>query len=186
MQHSNMRQKNEQVTVFSKNSSTPSIKIFKVVPPDFTLIDITPSGLVAENFFEDYYKVVLTTPNEDCYLYMQYGGNGIIMRVGAPSYTFFMIASSFQTGLTIPFRQISFDGDIIQVHQLDEIGEGLYYHNIQSYINNSFIEVEGFAYSVRDYPQAHDSTMNFTISTLSQTIGLITQPTPINITITKC
>lgn len=151
MNHSNIRELDEDVSIFSKCPTPPAIKMFEVDPVTFVLTDITPVGATAVNIIEDYYRFTLRTPNKHCFLYIQFGLNGIIMRVGSPHYVYFMVALDFQEGLILPFRQVAFDGTVMQTGVLNDAGEGLYYLEIHDGINDSFVEVGGYANPVRPY-----------------------------------
>lgn len=143
MNYFNLREANTAVTIFTKKAlSVPAIKIYEINNTTSALTDITPAGAVAVNIVEDYYKYTFTTPNKSIFIYIQFGDEGIIMRVGTPALKFFHIDSTFTELLTIPYRHIAMDGTIMDSGNLSESTKGLYYLPITTGVDDSFMEVD--------------------------------------------
>ena len=98
--------------------------------------------------------------SKNCFLYVKFGLNGFILRVGTPRYVYFLIALDFLEGIVLSYRQIAFDGTVMRTGALNEAGRGLYYLEIHDGINDSFIEIV-YSNTIRPYSSVSSKLVKY-------------------------
>lgn len=118
-------QTNIKVTTNSPGSDLVTYKITEDTDGNPVITDITESdptiSSIADGLFSQY---ILAAPNEDCYIMCKLNGMPKFFRVGAPTIKGYVYA--INTGLTIPYKLLDFDGNVIQDTNLTEVGNGIY------------------------------------------------------------
>lgn len=167
MDFTNIKQKNEAIALIAKAVASPTVKVYKIVlttvaPIQYTLVDISATcSLSIVNILEDYYKLMLTTPNVDCHLYVQIDDKATILRIGSPENMVFHVDPTYTIELVIPYRHIANDGTVITEADLTELGFGLYFKKITTNINNSFVNILDTLYPLKDYPITVNQSTSF-------------------------
>lgn len=182
MNHANIRERDEDVTILCKSPTLPTIEIYEVDPVTYLMANITPVGATPINTIEDYYKYTLHTPNKNCFLYVKFGLNGFILRVRTPRYVYFLIALDFLEGIVLSYRQIAFDGTVTRTGALNEAGRGLYYLEIHDGINDSFIEIV-YSNTIRPYSSVSSKLVKYELVYADHYMRL--KNTPYNISVKK-
>lgn len=140
MHHSEIRKHNETTTFYVKTPSQPitNVHVYKVTSPGFVFSEIVGSYPIV-TMSNDYSRSTLTTPDENCYLCIQFGPYPIFVRVGNPDplFLFYYV----QEGQTISCRQVlGTDGSIHSSGTMVELGKGFYYY-IPTTNDPSFFEI---------------------------------------------
>lgn len=137
MEHSAIIKKGYPVTVFSYTEVTdPDIEVYKLAEDNsFTTVNDIFTVLQLQT---NYYKTTFNTPDEDCFLCMNFGGYPTFIRVGEPSVK--LLHYSGQTSENISFKQINPDNGMnITTGQMIEAGNGFYH---ATPLNTSFSILE--------------------------------------------
>jgi hypothetical protein len=123
MQHSAMVGRNEPVEVFSYTpEEVPYVSVHKVA--DDGSFSEVHDVFVVQDLGGDYYKFILATPDEDCYLCVLFGGFPTFLRVGDPAVR---VLHHGRPGLPVSARQLSAaDGSLIGEGPFQELGQGFY------------------------------------------------------------
>jgi len=125
MRHTNLKKKD--ITFSMVNYIDEDISLFKFVDEELSELD-APTINTIENFF----KVEISTPDEDCYLIIQWGSHTEFMRVGNPP-LYVMLSS--QTDIS--YKQFDYDGSELDSGDATHIDNNFYYINPSS-IDPSF------------------------------------------------
>lgn len=138
MEHSAIRGKNEAVLIICKT---------EVAPPSLTIYKLTEGGTLTlltdtytiNDIGNSYYTSSITTPNEDCFLCVNFGGYPTFIRVGDPTIRF--LYYRVNAGSTIPYSQFGVNGAVLSSGSLTDLNNGFYMFT-PSNLGLSIIEVD--------------------------------------------
>lgn len=123
MEHSNIRRLNETVEIFCHTSQDfPSLNIWKLLD-DYSFTAVDTSSYVVTHIRDDYYTTEITTPDENCYLCIEFGGEPIVLRVGEPTIRFVFFTSE---PVEYSYKQFLNTGHIVDTGDLTSHGNGFY------------------------------------------------------------
>ena len=125
MRSSQLRQKNENICMFSNSNKPDSVKIYKF-DKDYAFTDISEDSPNIVQMSNNHKKYEFTAPNEDCQLCSIFNGYPVMLTIGSPEVRFLHYEG--KTGATVPFKRIDDTGAEIESGNLTELGEGFYYH----------------------------------------------------------
>lgn len=152
MKSSELRNKEEEVTLFSSSTQVEAVQLFKF-DADYNLTDITEDTPNIESMGNGHKKYDFTCPDEDCQILSIFNGYAVMFNVGQPEIRFIHYAKT--TGLSIPFKRIDDAGDIIEDGTLTELSDGFYYH-VPSDLGISIYVVNGIS-SILKVPYNKDN-----------------------------
>lgn len=133
MRHTDFFTKSSSLTAYSKSSNNPQIFTFTSSLSVF-------SGVSTIVNIGVYNKLEIVLPDFDCFLFIKWDNNVEIVRVGIPSVL--AICHLHNINLSMPYKHIDTDGNLLQSGNLTEIGECFYYINPQNLYNKSFFEID--------------------------------------------
>lgn len=107
MEALSLKQKNQTVNIFTHTGNFPDLSVYKLTD---TLTPVVSSWHI-EEIKPTYYKTSILTPNENCYLCINFGENPIVIRVGEPQLKFIFYSPSIDE----QFSYTQFLGDGFQV-----------------------------------------------------------------------
>lgn len=144
MEHSEIRGKNELVSVFCRVPDPPNVvEVFKF---DDSLIKIDKNFPIFD-LGNLYYRTELITPNSDCFLCIKFGEYPVFIRVGSPIIRFFFYG--IEEGKSIQCKVFNaINGMTIDDCFLTDIGKGFYQYTPLS-LGLSIIEVMGIPFLLK-------------------------------------
>ena len=125
MKSSALRQRLENVTMFSNSLKPDNLKVMKF-GSDYSFSDITEASPTINAINNGHKKYNFTTPDEDCQICSIFNGYPVMMQVGNPEVRFLHYEG--KTGQTIPFLRMDDSGNAIDSGNLTELSDGFYYH----------------------------------------------------------
>jgi len=145
MKTSSLRQRNENVRMFSNSKKSNDLKVFKFNNV-YDFDDVTEASPNIQSMNNDHKKYDYVAPDEDCQICSIFNGYPIIFQVGSPEVRF--IHYEGKTGKTINFKRIDENGDEIESGTLTELSNGFYYH-VPSDLGTSIYVIHGKSYILK-------------------------------------
>lgn len=125
MRSSQLRQRNENITMFSNSTKTDLLKTFKF-DNLYNFTDISEVAPTITPMNNGHKKYLFTAPDEDCQICSIFNGYPVMMSIGSPEVRF--IHYEGKIGETIPFLRVDENGDVLDSGNLIELSNGFYYH----------------------------------------------------------
>lgn len=145
MRSSQLRQKNENINMFSNSNKPDNLKMYKF-GNDYSFTDISEIDPNIVQMSNDHKKYNFTAPDEDCHLCSIFNGYPVMATIGSPEVRFLHYEG--KTGTNIPFKRINDLGEEIESGSLIELDEGFYYH-VPSDLGLSIYIVHGKSYLLK-------------------------------------
>lgn len=145
MRSSQLRQKKENINMFSNSNKPDDVKMYKF-GSDYSFTDISETDPNIVQMSNNHKKYNFTAPDEDCQLCSIFNGYPVMATIGSPEVRFLHYEG--KTGASVPFKRIDDDGTEIESGTLTELDHGFYYH-VPSDLGLSIYIVHGKSYLLK-------------------------------------